>query len=113
MDDFATFLTHTRSARYLDYVGKADACVKDAAAFEAMRAHILARYAGLRAVRSLLVENDVFDCMISLEARVDASDESGCPEGSIPIRRITLEEMTRFQTLEDFLGKRPSSYPRL
>lgn len=105
MDDFATFLAHTRSARYEDYAGRPDARMLDDAAFEAMRAHILQRYARLRAVRSLLVENDVFDCMISSEARVAALDESGCPEGSIPIRRMTLEEMTRFRTLEEFLGK--------
>jgi hypothetical protein len=28
-----------------------------------------------------------------------------CPEGMIPMRRITLEEWTRFATLADFLGK--------
>lgn len=105
MDDFATFMAHVRIAHYADYAAQPDARVRDAAAFEAMRAHILTRYAGLRAVRSLLVENDVFDCMISTEARVDPGDEPGCPEGSIPIRRMTLEEMTRFRTLEEFLGK--------
>jgi Neprosin activation peptide len=30
-----------------------------------------------------------------------------CPVGTIPMRRITLEEMTRFHTLEDFFRKQP------
>jgi hypothetical protein len=38
-----------------------------------------------------------------------------CPPGTIPMRRITLEEMTRFRTLEDFFRKDPrvKSHPRL
>lgn len=32
--------------------------------------------------------------------------EMYCQTGTIPLRRITLAEMTRFRTLEDFLGKR-------
>ncbi len=32
--------------------------------------------------------------------------EMYCETNTIPLRRITLEEMTRFRTLEDFLGKR-------
>ena len=34
-------------------------------------------------------------------------NERACPEGSFPMRRITLEEMTRFETLGDFFAKVP------
>lgn len=30
-----------------------------------------------------------------------------CPEGTVPVRRITLEEMSRFESLEHFLRKSP------
>ena len=30
-----------------------------------------------------------------------------CPEGSIPMRRVTLEDMTRFATVRDFMRKSP------
>jgi hypothetical protein len=30
-----------------------------------------------------------------------------CPEGTIPMRRVTLEDLTRFETLQDFFQKGP------
>jgi len=30
-----------------------------------------------------------------------------CPEGTIPMRRVTLEDLTRFETLQDFFAKGP------
>jgi hypothetical protein len=35
-----------------------------------------------------------------------------CPEGTIPMRRITLEDMARFETLQDFLRKGPGGAGR-
>jgi hypothetical protein len=35
-----------------------------------------------------------------------------CPAGTVPIRRITLEELTRFPTLRDFLQKGPKGVGR-
>ena len=32
-------------------------------------------------------------------------NERSCPEGHIPMRRITLEELTRFETMQQFFGK--------
>jgi hypothetical protein len=42
-------------------------------------------------------------------------NEQCCPPGTIPIRRITLEEMTRFPTLADYFRKAPlvKGHPRL
>jgi len=110
---FDVFLTQTRDATFNDYAQRPGARVLNAAVFHTMQQHILQRYAGLRAVRSLFVDNEVFDCIIEVEAQIPAlAEPGGCPEGSIPMRRITLDELTRFQTLGDFLGKRRGSYPR-
>jgi hypothetical protein len=42
----------------------------------------------------------------------DGADASGnvraCPPGAVPIRRLTIAELARFATLEDFLAKTPS-----
>ncbi len=35
-----------------------------------------------------------------------------CPEGTIPMRRVTLEDMTRFPTLRDFFRKAPREVGR-
>jgi hypothetical protein len=35
-----------------------------------------------------------------------------CPEGTIPMRRVTLEDLTRFETLQDFFAKGPRSVAR-
>jgi hypothetical protein len=39
------------------------------------------------------------------EHQKDNSGSSTCPEGSYPMRRLTLEDITRFETLRDFLGR--------
>ncbi|MBV8056917.1 MAG: neprosin family prolyl endopeptidase [Deltaproteobacteria bacterium] len=43
--------------------------------------------------------------------RPDRADMHGnamwCPPGTIPVRRITIEEMTRFESLDDFFLKSP------
>ena len=41
---FNTFLQGVRSARYEDYAGRSGAKVRDQAAFEEMRAHVLKMY---------------------------------------------------------------------
>ena len=46
----------------------------------------------------------------------DRSDAYGnvmhCPEGTIPMRRVTLEDLTRFETLQDFFAKGPRGAAR-
>jgi hypothetical protein len=34
-----------------------------------------------------------------------------CPDGTIPMVRLTLESMTKFKTLRDFFRKEPPSHP--
>jgi hypothetical protein len=35
-----------------------------------------------------------------------------CPEGTVPVRRVTLEDLTRFDTLQDFFSKGPQGAGR-
>jgi hypothetical protein len=46
----------------------------------------------------------------------DEVDEFGnsarCEEGTVPMRRITLDELSRFATLQDFFKKTPDAEPR-
>lgn len=35
-----------------------------------------------------------------------------CPEGTVPVRRITLEDLSRFETLQDFFRKGPQGVGR-
>jgi hypothetical protein len=45
--------------------------------------------------------------------RKDAYDNvMSCPEGTIPMRRVTLEDLTRFETLQDFFAKGPRAVDR-
>jgi hypothetical protein len=36
-------------------------------------------------------------------------DAQQCQEGTIPMRRLTLEELTRFETLQDYFSKDPQA----
>src|SRR5512135_1595081 len=46
----------------------------------------------------------------------DRTDSYGnamnCPDGTIPVRRVTLEDLTRFETLRDFFRKGPRGASR-
>jgi hypothetical protein len=121
LEPFSQFLRGVETARPQDYVGAPGARVKDSAAFEQMRRHLLDLYAGIRVGHSFATDSQIFDCVPIHEqpglrgqppsavaaprshgAEVQAQ---GCPTGSIPMRRVTLEEITRFATLRDFLAK--------
>jgi hypothetical protein len=56
------------------------------------------------------------DTLTSSPLRPDRKDWHGnavhCPEGTIPMRRVTLEDMTRFPTLRAFLRKGPGGAGR-
>jgi hypothetical protein len=51
------------------------------------------------------------DALAQSELAPDRQDWYGnvmqCPEGTVPIRRVTLETLTRFETLSDFFAKGP------
>lgn len=99
----AEFLAGVRNARYGDYAGRPGARVAGEQAFEEMRRYILDRYAAAPVSRSYLLGGATFDCLGAASQPAD----SHCPPGTVPVRRVTLDELTRFPTLQGFLGKDP------
>jgi hypothetical protein len=129
---FPAFVQDVKHARAKDFLDRPEARVRDAAAFEQMRNYILKLYDGVHARHSYTVGTQTVDCVPEGEqpsvraqgikqiaappANAPNSPESAkphnvlvgeCPAGTIPMRRITLLELTRFRTLEDFLHKAP------
>jgi hypothetical protein len=98
------FLAEVRRARYDEYAGKPGTMVRDEPAFEEMRRYVLDRYGTAPASRSYLLGDATFDC---LGTASKPPSDSQCPPGTVPVRRVTLTELTRFPTLQSFLGKDP------
>ncbi len=111
---FSEFIATVEAARYSDFQNNPSTRVVDASAFEDMRQHILQRYTGVVVVTSVMIGNHVFDCILLSGKEIQAASVSGgCPEGSIPMRRLILEDLTRFASLSAFLAKSPDSPPSL
>lgn len=129
---FAEFIRGVKDAEAKQFVHRPGAEVKNAAAFEKMREYILELYEGVHVQRSYIIGTQIVDCVPENEqpsvrasgtkriatppapAAVSAPHTTrqsisaeGCGSGTIPMRRITLEELTRFRTLEDYLHKAP------
>lgn len=114
-DRFAAFLASVSAARYQNYAGKPGVRVRDADTFEQMRAYILTRYQGAQ-VAQTFVDGDgaVFDCIRQATAASSAArTAAGCPPGTVPTRRITLSDLVRFPTLQQFFGKSPGGTGQL
>jgi hypothetical protein len=120
LQPFGQFVRGLEMARAGAYVGTPGAAVRDAAAFDEMRRYLLRLYQGVTVRRSFAVGGQVFDCVpIGQQpglrgAAPDpvpsaATTPSACGAGTIPMRRVTLGEITRFATLADFLHKAPGS----
>jgi len=122
--------------------------VKDVAAFEEMRQHVLTMYRGIEVTHSFVLDSAHFDCIpaaqqpslriLGLETLAPPPPQSvlttpagasrsswdrektfdpfgnsvGCESDSVPMRRMTIEDMTRFPTLNDFFAKGPDSSGR-
>jgi hypothetical protein len=107
---FAEFIAATQNATLSDLRQRQDCRVRDAAAFADIRAYLLERYRDAVVVRSLLIDGQTFDCVAGPNPQAAPSGmETECPAGTVPMRRITLEEMVRFETLRDFLRKASGS----
>jgi hypothetical protein len=117
---FAAFLAGVRSASYRSYAGRPGTRVRDEQAFEEMRGFVLARYSDARVARSYMAAGAVFDCTEgsgasplppapagspTTPAQTTPAQTEPCPDGSVPVRRITLLELVRFPTLRQYLGK--------
>jgi hypothetical protein len=154
---FADFFRQVDAARFEDYEGKEDVVVRDAAAFDEMRQHILRMYDGVEQVSSFVLDGQYVDCItidsqpsvrlqnleraereapegglpdgdgegeppgvyerIESPLRAGLTDAYGnavrCADGSIPMMRLTLETLTRFETLDAFFSKGPDGRGQL
>ena len=96
------------AARYADYAGRPGVAVRDEAAFEEMRGYLTERYRGADAAGTITVAGAVFDCLRQPAASPSGPGApAGCPAGHVPVRRVTLDDLVKFRTLADFLGKGP------
>ena len=123
----ATFLQNVSHARYNDYAKLATTKVQNEQAFEEMRAYILNRYNGVTASSGYISNGQYFDCVVSNskqttpvpvsspntsqgsqgQGQSSTSTSTSCRAGTIPMQRITLEQMVQFPTLQAFLSKSP------
>jgi hypothetical protein len=147
---FAQFLASTKDAKAADYIGKQNVRVRDEAAFQEMRSHILSLYEGVTVKRSFVDDGRYVDCVpfdqqpslrgktegelrrpapggsavappksqkgekqprtarsldltLSKGKRDRFGNEMYCAKDTVPIRRITIDDIVRFPTLSDFL----------
>jgi hypothetical protein len=147
---FQSFVSETRAAAPVDYLGKDQARVRDANAFGEMKAYVLDLYRGVQVRHSFAESGHAVDCVPleqqpglrgaseadkrsarnpdkaapaptiqetrpvpgrthSLDLTLHAGkrdaygNDMACPRGTIPMRRVTLQEIVRFPTLADFL----------
>lgn len=102
---FSEFLAGITSATYQQYAGEPGAKVRDAAAFGQMRAYLLNRYRQAEVTRTFAdADGGVFDCI----AQAGTTGPVGtCPAGSIPTRRVTLDDLVRYPSLQQFFSKGP------
>jgi hypothetical protein len=84
--------------------------VRDEQAFDAMRRYLLERYRNADVARSYAAGGAVFDCIRRGGApTAAAAAASPCPDGTVPVRRITLAQLVRFATLRSFMDKGPGT----
>jgi hypothetical protein len=145
--DFRAFMQEVQSAPATSYVGAPGSNVRDAAALEEMRAHILRMYSGMPVINSFEHDGQTFDCvpvMAQPSVRLRGMTQlapppstlagpninlpdatrpqippglnfdaygnlKGCTSSLVPIRRVTLQETSRFETLADFFRKGPKA----
>lgn len=148
---FDEFIQNVRETSGAEVLARPTAQVKDLAAIEEMRQHILTMYKGVEVLHSFVLDSQTFDCIpiaqqpsvrifgltnIASEPPspppfspfVEPSDSEpaqasqlpegqtqdefsnalGCEDQTIPMSRITIEQLSRFQTLQQFFEKGPN-----
>jgi hypothetical protein len=129
---FGKFLQGVSNARYSDYTQRTTTKVQNAQAFEEMRLYVLKLYTGVRVVSTYVANGQSFDCVVSTSkqgpppasaptqiagstpiGQSNAANSTACKPGTIPMQRITLDQLVQFATLQAFLTKSPggSSLP--
>lgn len=135
---FNDFLQSVKNAQARDFLTRPACKIRDAAAFEQMRQYILSLYRGVTVKHSYVLDSQTFDCVpieqqpslralrsnklaspppaspkasqAPLRIKTDRFGNAlGCKEGTVPIRRVTLEQLSNFGTLQDFFHKAPES----
>jgi hypothetical protein len=128
--DFAGFLGALNAATYerTSYPG-----VSGRASFMEMKRYLQNRYNGVTVVKSLSQDGAIFDCIPVSEqpglrdgsALASPPDKSPivhgainslavsqqCPSGTIPLERVSLDQLTHFATLKQFLSKDAAPMP--
>lgn len=153
MVPLTTFIERTREAKFATFA-TAKAAVRDEAAFEEMKQHLLQLYAGVKPTNTFYDGLHFVDCVpikqqpslrgaepempdksavqpgfsasepglsrsdvpkdartqsLDITLKPDQKDQFGntmfCKPGSVPMQRMTLEDLTRFPTLSDFLRR--------
>ncbi len=107
---FNQFVRNVRNARAQDYLSRPGSRIADARAFEEMRRYVLSLYRGVHVSHSYAVDSIVLDCVPlneqpGLRGVPRNFQATGCPDRTIPMRRITLEQLSNFRTLREFLSK--------
>jgi hypothetical protein len=106
---FGTFLAGVRAARWRDYARRAATRARGPQEFGRMRRYLLDQYSGARVAHSYAESGAVFDCV----GQPGAVGGGTCPAGSVPVRRVTLAQLTRFPTLAAFLAKSPGGHEQV
>ncbi|HEY1709720.1 MAG TPA: neprosin family prolyl endopeptidase [Rhizomicrobium sp.] len=132
---YAQFQQSVTGARAQDYIGHPGFKVQSAAAFEEMRGHLQQMYSGVVTRGGYTQDNATFDCVTvasqpgasglrqiaappslspaSAEGRSHLEPETltgnaqHCSSGTIPLRRVTIDQLARFRTLREFFHKSP------
>ncbi len=127
---FAEFIREVRHADAHEFLARPSSKVQDLAAFEEMRQYILTLYRGVHVRHSYVLESQTIDC-IPINQQPSLRDRgaeiapeppssgtntppgnSNCEDHTIPMRRITLEQLSHFRTLHEFFEKTPNGSER-
>lgn len=132
---FPTFIQSVKAANPNDFLGHSAFKVQDAASFEEMRQYILSLYDQVHVSHSYVLGSQTFDCVpvdqqpsvralgtnkiateppatkrpqhFLAETNDESGKTSGCEDRTIPMRRITLQQLSQFRTLKEFFRKDP------
>ena len=133
---FPTFIQSVKDANANNFLDHSDFKVKDAASFEEMRQYILSLYDQVHVSHSYVLGSQTFDCVpvdqqpsiralgrkqiateppatqrpqrFLAETNGDSGNTLSCEDYTIPMRRITLQQLSQFRTLKEFLRKGPN-----
>src|ERR1700678_1220625 len=98
--DFRAFMQEVQSAPATSYVGAPGSNVRDAAALEEMRAHILRMYSGMPVINSFEHDGQTFDCvpvMAQPSVRLRGMTQLAPPPSTLAGPNINLPDATRPQ----------------